>query len=64
MARPGQRRIQGALFAFLTIFFAGVAWTAFEADVWVVALAAAVLALWMGALAARTLRTAREELHR
>ena len=64
MARAGQRRIQGALFAFLAIFFAGVAWTAFAAEVWVIALAAGVLTLWMGALALRTLRTARREMIR
>jgi hypothetical protein len=64
MARPGQRRIQGALFAFLTVFFAGVAWTAYQADVWPIALAGAVLTLWMGGLAVSTFRAAREEMTR
>jgi hypothetical protein len=64
VARAGQRRVQGALFAFLTIFFAGIAWTAFEADVWPIALAAAVLTLWMGGLAVRTFRAARQEMTR
>jgi hypothetical protein len=64
MARAGQRRVQGALFAFLTVFFAGIAWTAYEADVWPIALAAAVLTLWMGSLAVRTFRAAREEMTR
>ncbi len=50
MARPGQRRIQGALFSFLTIFFAGIA--------------AAALTLWMAGLAMRTFRAAREEMTR
>jgi hypothetical protein len=59
VARPGQRRAQGALFAFLTVFFAGIAWTAYDAGVWPIALAAAVLTLWMGGLALRTLRAAR-----
>jgi hypothetical protein len=59
VARPGQRRAQGALFAFLTVFFAGIAWTAYDAGVWPIALAAAVLTLWMGGLAVRTLRAAR-----
>jgi hypothetical protein len=59
VARPGQRRAQGALFAFLTVFFAGIAWTAYDARVWPIALAAAVLTLWMGGLAVRTLRAAR-----
>ncbi|HEV3478401.1 MAG TPA: hypothetical protein VG144_03025 [Gaiellaceae bacterium] len=64
MARAGQRRVQGALFAFLTVFFAGIAWTAYEADVWPIALAAGVLTLWMGGLAIRTFRAAREEMTR
>ena len=64
MARPGQLRAQGALFAFLTVFFAGVAWAAYTAEVWVIALAAGVLTLWMGALAVRTLRAARTEMSR
>jgi hypothetical protein len=64
VARAGQRRVQGALFAFLTIFFAGIAWAAFQADVWPIALAAAALTLWMGGLAIRTFRAAREEMSR
>ena len=61
MARAGQRRAQGAFFAFLTIFFAGITAAAFDARVWVIVVAAAVLTLWMGTLAVRTLRAAREE---
>lgn len=64
MARPGQRRIQGALFAFLTVFFAGIAWTAYDAGVWVIAVAAGALTLWMGGMAVRTFRTARQEITR
>jgi hypothetical protein len=59
MARPGQRRAQGALFAFLTVFFAGITAAAFDAGVWPIVLAAAALTLWMGGLAVRTLRSAR-----
>jgi hypothetical protein len=59
MARSGQRRAQGALFAFLTVFFAGIAAAAFDAGVWPIVLAAAALTLWMGGLAVRTLRSAR-----
>ncbi len=59
MARPGQRRAQGALFAFLTVFFAGITAAAFGAEVWVIAVAGAALTLWMGSLAVRTLRAAR-----
>lgn len=64
MARPGQRRAQGALFAFLTVFFAGITAAAFDATssnagVWVIVIAGAALTLWMGGLAVRTLRAAR-----
>ena len=64
MARPAQRRAQGVLFSFLTIFFAGIAATAYNAEAWVIAVAAAVLALWMAGLAIRTFRAAREEIAR
>ena len=60
MARAGQRRAQGALFFLLTIFFAGIAAAAFHARVWVIVVAAAALTLWMGGLALRTLRAARQ----
>jgi hypothetical protein len=59
VARPGQLRAQGALFSFLTIFFAGITAAAFTARVWVIVVAGAVLTLWMGSLAVRTLRAAR-----
>ena len=62
MARAGQRRAQGALFAFLTVFFAGISAAAFSAEAWVIAIAAAVMAVWMGGLAIRTFRAAREEI--
>jgi hypothetical protein len=64
VARAGQRRAQGVFFAFLTVFFAGIAATAYQADAWVIAIAAAVLALWMAGLAVRTFRAAREEIAR
>ena len=64
MARAGQRRAQGVLFSFLTIFFAGIAAAAYSAEAWVIAVAAAVLALWMAGLAIRTFRAAREEIAR
>jgi hypothetical protein len=60
VARPGQSRVQGALFAFLTVFFAGVTAAAFDAGVWPIVVAAAALTLWMGGLAVRTLRAARQ----
>jgi hypothetical protein len=59
MAEPGRRRIQGALFAFLTVFFAGITAAAYDAGVWVIVVAGVVLTLWMGSLAVRTLRAAR-----
>jgi hypothetical protein len=68
VARTSQRRAQGVLFSFLTVFFVGIAATAFQAraglETWVIAVAAGVLALWMGGLAIRTFRAAREETAR
>ena len=64
MARAGQRRAQGAFFAFLTIFFAGITAAAFSAETWQkwpIVIAGAALTIWMGTLAVRTLRAAREE---
>jgi len=60
VAAPAQRRAQGVLFAFLTIFFAGIGAAAYDADAWVIVVAAAVLALWMAGLSVRTFRAARE----
>jgi len=59
VAQAGQRRIQGTLFAFLTIFFAGVTAAAYDARVWVIVIAGVALTLWMGGLAVRTLSAAR-----
>jgi hypothetical protein len=59
VARPGQLRAQGALFSFLTLFFAGITAAAFTARVWVIVAAAGVLTLWMAGLAVRTFRAAR-----
>jgi hypothetical protein len=57
MARPRSgRRALGALFAVLTIMFAGIAYAAFVARVWVIAFAAAALGVWMAGMAARGLR--------
>jgi hypothetical protein len=53
---PSQRRALGVLFALITVFFVGVAASAFEGEVWVVVVAAAALALWMGTMAVRALR--------
>ena len=64
MSRAAQRRAQGVLFAFLTIFFAGIAAAAWNAEAWVIAVAAGVLTLWMAGLAIRTFRAAREEMAR
>jgi general stress protein CsbA len=43
------------LFAVLTVMFAGIAYAAFVARVWVIAFAAAALCLWMAGMAARGL---------
>ena len=64
MDRAGQRRVQGAFFAFLTIFFAGITAAAYTGGAWVIVVAGAVLTLWMGGLAIRTFRAAREETAR
>jgi hypothetical protein len=53
---PSQRRALGVLFALIAIFFVGIAATAFEAEVWVVTVAAGALALWMASMAVRALR--------
>jgi hypothetical protein len=59
MDRAGQLRVQGAFFAFLTIFFAGIAAAALHARQWVIVAAAAAITLWMASVALRTLRGAR-----
>ncbi len=56
MRAPSQRRALGALFLVLTAAFAGIAWAAAHADRWVIAVAAVVLAVWIGGLALRALR--------
>jgi hypothetical protein len=56
MRAPSQRRALGALFFLITIFFVGVAASAYKAEVWVVVVAAGALALWMGTMAVRALR--------
>jgi hypothetical protein len=52
-----QRHALGALFLVLALVFAGVASTAAKAHVWVVAGAAAVLALWMASLTWQSFRS-------
>jgi hypothetical protein len=56
MRAPSQRRALGALFGLIAIFFVGISVTAFEAEVWVVTIAAGALALWMAGMAFRALR--------
>jgi hypothetical protein len=53
--RMSQRRALGVLFLVLAVSLAGVAYAAFVADVWPVAFAAAVIAAWLGTMAARGL---------
>jgi hypothetical protein len=56
---PTQRAALGVLFGFLAIALAGVAWAAAGASEWIVAAAAAVIALWMGTLMVSAFRSAR-----
>jgi hypothetical protein len=56
MAAPSQRRALGALFLILAIMFAGFAWAAGVAHVWVTAVAGGVLSLWMLQLTWQMLR--------
>jgi cobalamin synthase len=53
--RPRRNGPLGALFVVLALALAGIAVAALRAEVWVIAFAAAVLALWLGSLAARLL---------
>ena len=58
VAAPQQRAALGALFLFLAAAFAGVAYAAGRAAqdhtaLWVVTVAAAVLAIWLGTLSLR-----------
>jgi hypothetical protein len=55
MRTPSQRPALGALFLALTLMFAGFAWAAAVAGVWVIVAAAAGLALWMASLTWQTL---------
>ena len=56
MPVPSQRRALGVLFLVLAVAFAGFAWAAGAAHVWVIAAAAGVLAAWMASLAWQQLR--------
>jgi hypothetical protein len=54
--RPrGRNRPLGALFVVLALGLAGIGFAALRADQWVIAFAAAVLAVWLGSLALRLL---------
>ena len=50
-----QRRVLGALFLFLAALFAGIAYSAVVAGVWVIAAAGVALALWIGSFGLRAL---------
>jgi hypothetical protein len=56
VAAPSQRRALFLLFVVLAVMFAGVGWAALSAGVWVIAAAAAVLAVWMASLARQMVR--------
>ena len=55
MPAPKQRHALGALFILLAAAFAGIAYAAADARVWIVAVAAAALGLWLAGLAVRLL---------
>jgi hypothetical protein len=57
VAAPSQRRALGALFLVLAAIFAGIGVAAIGARVWVIAFAGIVLALWIGGMAVRALRS-------
>jgi hypothetical protein len=65
VARAAQRRVQGAFFLLLAIFFAGIAAAGSvaarddEPGLWVVVVAAGAIALWFLGVAARALRAGR-----
>jgi hypothetical protein len=54
---PAQRRALGALFVFLSLGMAGIAYAAGTAHRWPIVGAAAAIGLWFAALAARSLRS-------
>jgi hypothetical protein len=56
MAAPSQRIALATLFVALALVFAGVGYAAALARVWVIVVAAAILALWMAQLAWQTAR--------
>lgn len=49
------RRALGTLFLFLAALFAGIAYAALVAGVWVIAVAGVALALWIGSFGVRAL---------
>ena len=56
MGKPSQRRALGALFLLLTAIMAGIAWAAYKADLWVILVAAVVLAACLATLVFRAWR--------
>ena len=56
MRAPSQRHALGALFVVLAALFAGITVSAVSAEVWPVAVAGAVLALWLATMAGRGFR--------
>ena len=59
MRAPSQRRALGVLFLALALIFLGIAYGATVASEWVIAVAAAVIGLWIATLAVSALRGAR-----
>jgi hypothetical protein len=57
VAASAQRRALGALFLVLAAGFGGLAFAAGTAKEWIIVGAAAAIALWLGGLAVRALRS-------
>jgi hypothetical protein len=53
---PQQRARLGLLFLLLGVAFAGIAWAAAQAGQWAIVAGAAAIGVWLGGLAARSLR--------
>ena len=56
MRAPSQRRALGALFLVLATCLAGVAYAAYDAEKWIIAIAAGAIAAWMATLVVRAWR--------
>ena len=56
MRAPSQGRALGVLFSILAVAFGGIAYAAYRAEVWIVAIAAVVVGAWLASMGLRGLR--------